>query len=50
MRHFAVIVSGGFGVYIPVLFNQVGLSAGLITGDQAALRWDAIAGSAIDEG
>ena len=30
MRHFAVIVSGGFGAYIPVLFNQLGLSAELL--------------------
>ena len=30
MRHYAVIVSGGFGAYIPVLFNQLGLSAELL--------------------
>ena len=30
MRHRAVIVAGGFGVYIPVLFNELGLSAELL--------------------
>jgi ATP-dependent RNA helicase RhlE len=30
LRHFAAIVSGGFGANIPVLFNQLGLSAELL--------------------
>jgi ATP-dependent RNA helicase RhlE len=30
LRHQAVIVSGGFGVYIPVLFKELGLSAELL--------------------
>ena len=30
MRLYAVIVAGGFGVYIPVLFKELGLSAELL--------------------